>query len=212
MLFHYPKQRHKRQPNPGPFRQYQTYKKYLRKEFGATCVYCRMPDRFSEKNSFAVEHYKPKSRFPELENDYANLFYSCQSCNTYKSNFWPSKNQLDVGEFIPNPCDHVMHDHLETDRKGVINARSKTGQWTLELLDFNNPDRIKKRQFYISMEARTIADISKASRLAAKIKSSRGSRPDNEIDADLAVIEEELESLRKHLSFLQGDLPQQASD
>ena len=72
-LFHYQKIIHKRKLSPGPFKRYQTYKKYLRIEFDAACVYCRMPDSLSEVNSYAVEHYRPQKLFPNLETKYSNL-------------------------------------------------------------------------------------------------------------------------------------------
>ena len=56
---------------------------------------------------FGVEHYKPSSKFKSLECTYSNLYYSCNTCNSNKGNFWPSARQLIKNLFIPNPCDHT---------------------------------------------------------------------------------------------------------
>ncbi|MCW8933725.1 MAG: HNH endonuclease [Gammaproteobacteria bacterium] len=151
-LFHYQKITHKRKLSPGPFKNYRTYKKYLKIEFDATCVYCRMPDSLSEEKSYAVEHYRPKSKFPHLETAYSNLFYSCCNCNGYKGSFWPDNSQKAMGMFVPNPCDHVMHDHLRSQAEGTIKPHSLTGQWAIELLDLNAPLQVKKRLTYLKFK------------------------------------------------------------
>src|SRR5689334_5952056 len=84
----YPKSRHRRKEKPGLFKDYQTYKSYLRREFDRTCVYCRSFDGIRSESEFAVEHYLPKTLHPELECSYRNLFYACLRCNSLKST-WP---------------------------------------------------------------------------------------------------------------------------
>ena len=151
-LFHYQKLLHKRTLSPGPFIRYQTYKKYLKKEFDGTCVYCRMPDTLSEEKSYAVEHYKPKNKFPHLECVYSNLFYSCCDCNSHKGTFWPSEQQNKSGIFIPNPCEYVMHDHMRSQADGRIKENSFAGQWTIETLLLNAPQRVQKRRAYLTQK------------------------------------------------------------
>jgi hypothetical protein len=59
-----------------------------------------------------VDHYKPKSKFPDFECVYSNLFYACPACNRRKGIFWPTDEEWSLGSFIPNPCDHSMAEHL----------------------------------------------------------------------------------------------------
>ena len=154
-LFRYPKTIHRRTLSPGPFKRYKTYKKYLRKEFEATCVYCRMPDRLSERNYYAVKHYKPIHKFPELEVKYSNLFYSCGTCNTSKGKFWPDEKQRAANIFVTNPCDHQMHKHLRILRDGIVEPSSTAGRWTTDLLLLNEPSRIDCRIFYLNVKKKT---------------------------------------------------------
>lgn len=133
----YPKARHARREQPGPYSKYPQYKPALRREFREKCVYCCRPDGGLDQD-FGVDHYRPQSRFPELKTSYPNLFYACNSCNRRKGKFWPTEAQLQASQFIPNPCDHEMFRHLRY-RRSVVEARSVAGEYTLRLLDLNNP-------------------------------------------------------------------------
>ena len=142
--FVYPKSKHVRSQKPRVFRRYQPYKKYLRKEFNGKCVYCCLPDRQKGYDNFGVDHYKPQNMFPELETEYSNLFYSCNSCNRHKGKFWPNLKQQKLGHFVPNPCDHQMYDHLRY-KGGHIISHSVTGEFTIEWLDLNDEISIEYR-------------------------------------------------------------------
>ena len=82
ILFRYPKAKHIRRHRPTrTYKDYRTYKKYLRKEFSGQCVYCLLPDAPKGQESFGVDHYRPVSLFAQLETSYDNLFYACNACN-----------------------------------------------------------------------------------------------------------------------------------
>lgn len=153
-LFHYPKIRHARTKSPPQYKNYRSYKPYLREEFEKTCVYCRKPDGLAELDSFGVDHYKPKDVFPSLVADYSNLFYSCNTCNRLKGTFWPDSLQLKAGQFVPNPCDHIMFEHLRAGPGCIVNNHSIAGQWTIDLLLLNEPDRMEfRRAIVVAVEA-----------------------------------------------------------
>lgn len=201
-LFHYQKTIHERKLSPGPYSNYRTYKKYLREEFDAACVYCRMPDSLSEMKSYAVEHYKPKSKFPELETEYSNLFYSCCSCNSYKGSFWPEETHKKLEQFIPNPCDHVMHSHLRLRPEGMIQHHSFAGEWTIDLLDLNDPGQIQKRKAFLLLKKNTDSEISTLKRLHAKLKKIEKDIDHKKLKSlqdDIAKIENELTELEDAL-------------
>lgn len=203
-LFHYQKTIHKRKLSPGPFKRYQTYKKYLKTEFDGTCVYCRMPDSLSEVKSYAVEHYRPKGQFPELETDYSNLFYSCCDCNSQKGVFWPSKSQLSLGMFIPNPCDYVMHEHLRLQTEGAIKPHTFTGQCTIDILDLNAPSRIEKRFAFLSIKKNVEAVISNLQKQYTKLKKIEKTADSTKlisVQHDVAEIEKELTDAEKAIEI-----------
>jgi hypothetical protein len=65
---------------------YHQYLSALRQDFQGICAYCRTPDSLAGGGeTFVVEHFRPRSKFPELAFSYDNLFYSCSLCNVYKA-------------------------------------------------------------------------------------------------------------------------------
>lgn len=141
MPFEYPAKKHIRTETPQVYAQYKEYKPHLKKEFGGRCVYCRKTDLHQDKGSFHVEHYKPKRQFPELINEYSNLFYACASCNRYKGNYW-SDDKL---KQALNPCYHVMSHNLVF-LKELVAGRTSQGEFNIELLRLNNDESILYRK------------------------------------------------------------------
>ena len=72
----------------------------LRKAFGELCAYC---EEFSKGE---VDHFRPKSKFPDLVYVWSNWLFSCHDCNNSKREKWPS------GGYI-NPCAESVNDHPE---------------------------------------------------------------------------------------------------
>lgn len=53
-------------------------------------MYCAIPEgRFGGIRNFHIEHFRPKVRFPKLENDIKNLYLACAICNVLKGDDWP---------------------------------------------------------------------------------------------------------------------------
>lgn len=144
--FSYPKNRHTRTKNPPFQKSYKAYKGDLREEFQRRCVYCCIPDTLSSSGSagFHIDHYKPKKLFPSLESDYGNLFYACARCNVAKGAYWPVTPEAIKTQFIPNPCDHRMFDHLRFNDERVV-AHSQVGKWTIDYLDLNEDRSLRFR-------------------------------------------------------------------
>lgn len=66
------------------YKSYQSYKRPLLERIGKYCSYCERPV------TLAVEHVKPKSRYPELECDWNNFLLGCSNCNGTKKDKDPS--------------------------------------------------------------------------------------------------------------------------
>jgi hypothetical protein len=150
--FIYPKDRHVRREKPPQFKSRKSYKPYLRREFERKCVYCRMPDTIKGKESFAVEHYLPRSKYPHLEYDYRNLFYACLPCNSRKGDFCPDLEHPEREVYIPNPCEHFMFEHLRF-RAEVVDAHSKAGEFSVDLLGLDDDEVKAFRAHMIGMIA-----------------------------------------------------------
>ena len=205
--FRYPKTRHARAEKPPTFSNYKRFKPYLQREFEHKCVYCRMPDTMKGAETFGVDHYQPKGRFPKLEVEYRNLYYSCNPCNSRKKEFWPSTSQRRRGIFIPNPCDHRMFEHLRF-RGERVARHSEAGHWTKELLDLNDPEVVSYRQFMHDMIAQCqgrLAELRKTLRDIDGRSAAAGDDPSAELTAAREQIQGDVDRIDGHLGRLLGD-------
>lgn len=150
--FLYPQSRYRRRLHPPSYSVYSRYKSFLKQEFTSQCVYCRLPDGLKGEDSFGVDHYRPQSKFPELATTYANLFYACNGCNRRKGAFWPTDAQWQARQFIPNPCDHVMFDHLRY-RSTRVETRSPAGELAEQVLMFNDVRSVEYRELVLGVIA-----------------------------------------------------------
>lgn len=71
------------------YEDYHSYHCVLREDFQHRCAYCNLLDS-QVTTPFEIDHFVPKAVFrdkwPELENTYENLVYTCKKCNLAKSN------------------------------------------------------------------------------------------------------------------------------
>lgn len=75
------------------------------------CCYCeqKVPE---EGHSRAVEHFRPKARYPHLKNAWDNLLLACSKCNGKKWNHFPEDDQgnpllIDPSDPHLDPEDHL---------------------------------------------------------------------------------------------------------
>jgi hypothetical protein len=155
------------------------------------------------QDNFGVDHYCPKSLFPELQATYSNLFYACNCCNRRKGRFWPTPNEMRTGEFIPNPCDHVMFDHLRFQSSRVI-TRSPAGKCAEKKLMFNDDESVKFREFILAMIELTEQQRNRLQETKMKIDQQSVAHPDQSevlsqektnVEAEVLKIEEYLRRL-----------------
>lgn len=94
---------------------YRGYKKFLVKDFKSRCGYTDCFDFwFGGPSNFQIDHFKPKSKYPNLETDYNNLVYSCSYVNRAKSD--------DDGIFL-DPAEVDYNLHFYRDNLGNIYPR-----------------------------------------------------------------------------------------
>ena len=94
---------------------YRRYKDSLAQDFNHRCGYTYCLDFwFGGKTNFQIDHFKPKSKFPELETEYNNLVYSCSYVNRAKSD--------DVGLYL-DPVNEDYNSHFYRDELGNIYPR-----------------------------------------------------------------------------------------
>ena len=86
--------------------------------------------------SFQIDHYEPVSAQPSLECSYDNLIYSCEECNSLKSDLTPPEAARKDGYIFFRPDKHIWEEHFCPSfvRLGHL---SKIGEFTIEYLDLN---------------------------------------------------------------------------
>lgn len=107
------------------YSDFHKYKQYLVDDFNHKCGYTDCSDMwFGGKTTFQIDHIKPKSKHPELANDYSNLVYCCSYVNRAK---WDddSPNYLD-------PCKEDFNIHFERDIYGRIVPKTPQGKYMAE--------------------------------------------------------------------------------
>ena len=68
--------------------------------FKGLCAYCEEIDKGE------VDHFRPKSRNPELAYKWSNWLFACRACNSAKGEKWPSSGYVD-------PCTNSYPDRPE---------------------------------------------------------------------------------------------------
>lgn len=203
-LFSFPRKKHLRTQQPPKSSNYRSFKSYLRDEFSRTCVYCRMPEWLHDNQAFAVDHYRPKSKFPFLTCEYSNLYFACNACNTRKGAYWPDQKQYRDGQYIVNPCDYRMNHHLSF-AKGTVKSASTAGSFTVDLLDLNDDERIHYRDQFLEC-LKNARELEKTvsetlANLRKKIKVSTGSDR-NLLETTQQVHRDRLRKIKSNILWL----------
>jgi hypothetical protein len=135
-----------KQPGNG---NYRAWKELLAKEGFYQCVYCAIHEGcFGGIRNFHVEHYRPKSKFKELENDIKNLFYACAICNVFKGSDWPGDPKKDFSNpSYPDPSQVDYGDiFLINNSSGVVKGKYRASRYLVERLYLNRPQLILERK------------------------------------------------------------------
>jgi hypothetical protein len=111
---------------------YRHYVPYLRKDFLYQCAYCERTEAYmSGEESFEVEHFRPRSIFPDLSSAYHNLYYCCRRCNGNKGNTWPSETDIAERRQFVDPClEDLYQGHLLVRSDGDVDWLTPSGEYS----------------------------------------------------------------------------------
>ena len=178
---------------------YRQYKSFLRIDFRWRCCYCGVRERkWGGATHFAVEHFKPKSAFPELETVYSNLYYACDGCNCYKWRHWPTPSDLASGRRFFDICSDVPREHFWLDREGDLNHVSACGAYTIKLIRLNRTILVQIRREYLALlrqfkqSVRAVRGLRMLSATCQEIEKKKL------IEQTIAVLESNLQRIRDY--------------
>lgn len=110
--------------------------------FHGKCAYCE--SKISHVAYGHIEHFKPKSKFPDLTFEWTNLLLSCPICNSseYKGDSFPEAPE---GGPLINPCDETPTEHFEfvfdrIAKLASVVGKTTRGQTTEKVLGLNRSD------------------------------------------------------------------------
>ena len=122
--------------------QHPEIKAALKAMFHSKCAYCE--SYIEHVSDSHIEHYRPKSKFPDLTFDWENLLLSCGKCNStkYKGDRFPETSA--GGPYI-NPCTDLPGDHFQfvydvKAKLASVYGKTERGETTETGLGLNRPD------------------------------------------------------------------------
>lgn len=147
--FEYPTSPHARRHAPGGYKDYGSYRDWLRDEFAFRCVYCLHREQwYPRSGTFHIDHFVPVSIDPEGKCEYANLLYACATCNEAKKDI-PG---------VPDPCKVAFHQCLRITPEGRVVALNDQGEKLRQVLLLDSETNVRYRSRWM----RTLELLQKA--------------------------------------------------
>ena len=118
--------------------------------FNGLCAYCEEICRGE------VDHFRPKSRYPDLVYSWSNWLFACHDCNHAKLDKWPPRGYVD-------PCarsrgarpEHFFSFDILTGEilptEGLSRARHRKAQGTIDDLRLNEWHHLRKRLLWLQL-------------------------------------------------------------
>ena len=111
----------------------------LKEMFKNCCAYCE--GKYVVTSSSQIEHFKPKSLYPNLMFDYNNMNLSCELCNKAKLNKFDEK--------LINPTVDEPYEHIQF-KAYMIVPKDERGKTTIDMFKLNSNERVNiKKAKYI---------------------------------------------------------------
>ncbi len=126
------------------FKDYASYKKYLREDFHSRCAYCNLLDS-KITTPFEADHMIPREAFDgkrdELETLYENLVYACKKCNMAKGSQYKGDIRRNVveNEYFYDPVKVDYNDIFYRDDTGSICSEDEKGRDMISRLKLYRP-------------------------------------------------------------------------
>lgn len=127
-------------------RGYQAFRENVRRGFRRTCAYCLLEEIWAAGlENFEIDHFRPKSLFPQFGSSYYNLYWSCHVCNRLKRNFWPPPELIEQGYTFVDLCESTFEEHFTVLNSGEWQAKTNAAEYTIDRLRLNRPHLVALR-------------------------------------------------------------------
>ena len=171
-----------RQTDVPRYGDYKKYKPLLRKDFLYRCAYCQHHERtIGQVAAMSVDHFRPKSLFPNLRVEYTNLYYCCGECNTYKGNKWPGPEQRDAGECFVDVCVDEWDEHLEI-RSDVMTGITSIGRFTAEQVRLNRRKLTVRNRTLSTHLAKIRGDLARVDGIRRRLRTGINAETARDLD------------------------------
>lgn len=129
------------------FRSLAGFRSYLRRDFRYRCAYCGITEVYRRgADAFGIDHFRPRRLFPALSFHYPNLYYCCNTCNSYKGGTWPDAGEVANGFGFADPCECDPYaDHFREEPDGSLTAASPVGRYSIDTLRLNRRELVRFR-------------------------------------------------------------------
>jgi hypothetical protein len=140
-----------------------------------------------------VDHFRPKSKgAKKVTGHYRNLFPAWGHCNRSKGDFWPTKQERDLGMRLLDCTreDEYLEAHIREDPvTRELVGLSPEGKTHIAVLDLNSPHLINQRK----LRAEILTKLSGPKRIKG--------------NPSFKAIADQLASFREQLAYLIPELP-----
>lgn len=126
---------------------YRSFRLFVREDFSRQCAYCLLMEVLAGGvDNFELDHFRPKSRFPELLNDFYNIYYACHPCNHTKRDIWPSAELEARGISFVDLCKDDFAAHFRVNEDGKWEGVTAPGGYTVDKLRLNREHLVTIRK------------------------------------------------------------------
>jgi hypothetical protein len=137
----------RRVPPPDLKGSYRSFRAHVREDFEYRCAYCLLFELLAGgEENFELDHFRPTRLFPQEENSFYNIYYSCHPCNQIKRDAWPPKSLEAGGIGFVDLCKDDFAEHFSTTEEGQWHGITKSGQYTIDMLRLNRKHLVTLRR------------------------------------------------------------------
>jgi hypothetical protein len=97
------------------------------------------------EENFELDHFKPRSKFQDLINDYFNIYYSCHPCNRAKHDEWPPPELFGRGIGFVDLCRDEFAEHFAVEGDGSWTGKTDAGRYTIDIVRLNRKHLVEIR-------------------------------------------------------------------